>query len=62
MLKVMVRQRGETSCVFKTYSFCEARTYAAERISYSNPNRSIERVEIHDHEGCVDTVFDVEWA
>lgn len=62
MLKVMVRQQGVTTCVFRTFSFAEARSYAETGISFSNPNRSVERVEIHDHKGCVDAVFDVGWA
>lgn len=61
MLSVMVKQANQWSKIYTSTWLSDCEKYALEKIAYDNPIKSIQRVEIHDHEGPVRTIYDASW-
>lgn len=59
MYRVMVKQKNaDMKEAFSSHWFSETKDYANNNIVHGN---NVERIEIHDHESCVDVVFDASW-
>lgn len=58
MYHVKCKQQGEWRTLFSSDDPTRAARYAWERIHYGN---NVERVEIHDEDGCLETTFDSTW-
>ena len=61
MFRVMVKQADRWTEVYKSVWMSNCEAVAFEKISYTNVNQTIQRVEIHDHEGSVMNIFDSSW-
>ena len=58
-IQVWVKMADEWKCVFSAHSPPEARYYAYEAVA-KDPTR-VQRVEIRDLTGVLETVFDQRW-
>jgi phosphoglycolate phosphatase-like HAD superfamily hydrolase len=56
---VWVKQQGEWSLCFETHNPTDAREYAVDHIHFGRP---IERIEIRDLTGVLETVWDGSWS
>lgn len=58
--QVWVMQCDEWRCVFSSHNPIEATDYAKTRISYTG--KSVQRVELRDLTGPLDTIYDSSWS